>query len=219
MESESFPFFLLTSRFQLNFSVMNKIGSTFFALLFFVSLLPAQNVVFGAKAGGNLATLTGNSDFEYKFGAQFGAVANIALSLDFSLQPELFYSAQGYRRNENGVRETGKIDYFNLPVLINFRVAEGFSLQAGPQLGVNIRNEREVEGGIGDNTALFINDIDFSAALGLQYFFDASFFAQARYTFGLSEVVRNLNQRHSVISLSFGFFFDTPQNALLLDED
>lgn len=177
--------------------------------------IAASQTTFGVKAGANLATLNQGDQFDYKFGANFGAVANIPIGIDFSLQPELLYSSQGYRRNfDNGVREVGKIDYFILPVLVDFHIGDGFSLQGGPQLGVNIRNEREVEGGIGENTSLFVNDLDFAAAVGLQYFIDQSFFVQGRYTFGLSEVVRNIGQRNGVLSLSLGFFFG-PTNAAL----
>ena len=178
-----------------------------------LTAISAQNIIFGAKIGGNLATFGGesaNSELENidpKFGLNFGAVATIELSDAFSLQPELFYSAQGYKRDVDGLKSKAMIDYFHLPILVDLTVVEGLSLQAGPQLGINIRKELEVDGQE-NSSGPNVNDFEASAAFGLQYTSDANFFVQARYTMGLSEVFLNDEAKSSVFSFSIGFFFD-----------
>ena len=78
---------------------------------------------------------------------------------------------------------------------------------AGPQIGLNIRAELEGEGQ--EAQRLNVNDVDASAVFGIQIKVDDSFFIQGRYALGLSEVRFNQDEKHSVFSLSIGFFFDT----------
>ena len=183
--------------------------------LFTMTSIYAQTISFGAKIGGNLATFDGenaNSDLkniDSKFGLNFGAVATIKLSDAFSIQPELFYSAQGYKRDFEGFEYKAMIDYFHLPVLMDLKVFEGLSLQAGPQMGINIRKELEIDGQE-DSGRINVNDFEASAAFGLQYVFDSNFFVQARYTMGLSEVFLNDTAKSPVFSFSIGFYFDKP---------
>ena len=73
----------------------------FLSILCFLSIIPlfSQQTTYGIKAGGNIANLTDNDDFNSKFGIHFGAVAQIELSETLKLQPEFLYSAQGYQRD------------------------------------------------------------------------------------------------------------------------
>ncbi len=166
----------------------------------------AQDLRFGAKAGANLAALTNNDDFDSRFGIHFGALAEIGISDRFSVQPELLYSGQGYKRELEGRILRAKIDYFNLPVMASVELFDDVNLMAGPQIGINIRSELTGEGQEGQR--LNVNDVDASAVFGIQIAVDDSFFIQGRYALGLSEVRFNEDEKHSVFSLSFGFFFD-----------
>ncbi|NNK86780.1 MAG: PorT family protein [Flavobacteriaceae bacterium] len=166
----------------------------------------AQDLTFGAKAGGNLATLTNNDDYEAKFGLHFGAVAEWEISDDFSIQPELLYSAQGYKRDIEGRTLRAKIDYLNIPLMASYEVIDDVCLMAGPQIGLNLRAELEGEGQEGQRIP--VNDVDASAVFGIQVEVDDSFFIQARYAMGLSEIRTNIDEKHSVFSVSLGFFFD-----------
>ncbi len=69
----------------------------------------AQEVTFGAKAGLNLASVSGDNTDEIDGRTAFhvGAIAEIAISDVFSVQPELLYSAQGLTYKEeclNGLK-------------------------------------------------------------------------------------------------------------------
>ena len=170
----------------------------------------AQDLTFGIKAGINLSTLTQEDDFTTRIAPHFGVALDWAVSEEFSVQPELLYSSQGYKQDFNGQDIRGKIDYFNVPVLASYEIIDDLSIQAGPQIGINIRSEVDVEGqGTGN---INVNDVDVSAVFGLQLEIDDSFFAQARYGLGLREVPLNSDFKNSVISVSLGFFFDKPDN-------
>lgn len=175
------------------------------ALLLCLGSLHAQDFQFGAKAGVNFANVTGDDveDASSRTGFHLGAVAHIGISDRFGIQPELIYSQQGSKDDEFDV--TLKIDYLNLPVLADITVAEGFSLQVGPQFGFNINSEAEDDDG---NTAdLDIETFDLGAAFGAQFKLDSGLFFQARYSLGLSDIAEDADVNNSNIAVSIGYFF------------
>src|SRR5690606_31086389 len=106
--------------------------------------LAQQQVKFGPKAGVNLATISGNDDSEMKIGFHVGAVAEIKFNDKFSLQPEVLYSAQGAKEKGEG---DGKMnnDYINIPIMAKYYFVEGFSIEAGPQVGFLMKSEAKGE--------------------------------------------------------------------------
>ena len=104
---------------------------------FGLSNVNAQEVKFGAKAGVNFANLSGDDadDLDSRTSFHIGGVVNIGISEKFAVQPELVYSSQGAKGNFEGVDVDYNFDYINVPVLAKFTVAEGFSIEAGPQVG------------------------------------------------------------------------------------
>ena len=109
---------------------------TMIALFGFVPV-NAQDINFGAKAGVNFASITGDdtSELDGKTSFHLGVVAEIVISEKFSFQPELLYSAQGATLSEFDIDVDLNLDYLNLPLIAKFYVGEGFSLEAGPQVG------------------------------------------------------------------------------------
>jgi hypothetical protein len=96
------------------------------------------NINFGAKAGLNLATLTGDvQGEETKTGFHIGGMAEISLNDKFSVQPELLFSTQGTDSEfgDDGIN----LSYINLPVMAKYYVTEGLSIEAGPQIGFLVR--------------------------------------------------------------------------------
>jgi len=176
----------------------------------------SSGIHFGAKAGVNFASISdddnfGDSDGRTSF--HVGAVINIGLSEKFSLQPEVVYSSQGYTYTEPGYKATGKIDYINIPVMAGFMVVDGLTLQAGPQLGINITAKETYDDG--DDDFDFKDEtqtIDFGLGFGAQYKLDFGLFFQARYTLGLNNIISdddvNLDIKNRVINLSVGYFFN-----------
>ncbi len=193
-------------------------------LLLFVTILSltfastnAQEFRIGAKGGANFASLIGDDADGSKTLTNFhiGAVAKIGISELFSLQPELVYSNQG-SKGEGSDSGKLKLGYINLPIMADFMVAEGLSLQAGPQVGFNISSK--VENGDGDEFDLDnVNTLDISLGIGAQYVLPINLFFQARYNVGLSNVIEDFDDginsastdaKNSVISVSVGYFFN-----------
>ncbi len=175
----------------------------------------AQNISFGAKAGANFASLNGDDadGLDGRTSFQVGGVVNIGISELFAVQPEVVYSAQGYTQDTAFGEVTGKLDYINIPVLADFTLAEGFSLQGGPQVGINITDEADLDG---ETASIGAESVDFSAAIGAQYRTPLGLFFQARYSIGLSNVIGDMtiegvtfetDAKNSVVSVAAGWFF------------
>lgn len=85
------------------------------------------------KVGLNVATMTDNdgSDPRVGFvgGAEFEYQATDMLSLSFGA----LYSQQGLKANSDGMDGTIKMDYINVPVLLNVYVTKGLAVKAGIQ--------------------------------------------------------------------------------------
>jgi hypothetical protein len=170
----------------------------------------SQGVSFGVKAGVNIASLTGDDtdDLDGRTSFHVGGAVNIPVSELFAVQPEVVYSAQGFTLSEEGMDITGKLDYINVPILADFTLAEGFSLQGGPQVGFNITKEFEADG-----VSVEIEDVEsviFEAAVGAQYRLPIGLFFQARYVFGISNASSDsdFDIKNSVASVSAGWFFN-----------
>ena len=129
---------------------MKKVLLFFVTTIFGFALVNAQ-VTFGAKAGVNFSDITGEKvdSFEGLTSFHVGAVAEIQISEKFSVQPELIYSMQGsdYSEDFEGDDFEGsvKVNYLNIPLMAKYYVADGFSLEAGPQIGLLVSATDEYE--------------------------------------------------------------------------
>lgn len=188
-----------------------------------LSNINAQGVKFGAKTGLNIATAIGdNTDgVESRTSFHVGGVAEISISEKFSFQPELLYSAQGAKQTVEGIELIAKYDYINLPLMAKYYVADGFSLEAGPQVGflVSAKQAATVQGiDIEVDAKDFVKSVDFGLNFGLGYKLVNGLNFSARYNLGLSNVndidepidgfenVDDKNQ-NSVFQISVGYFF------------
>jgi hypothetical protein len=167
-------------------------------------------ISFGAKAGLNLASLSGDdellSELDGLTSFHVGAVANIPLGEMIGLQPEVVFSSQGASASEEGIDLKIKLTYVNIPVMVDVKLAEGFSLQGGPQIGINVGAKLDVDGETEDIDD--IETIDLGVGIGAQYKLPMGVFFQARYTIGLTDLDSESNVTNSVASLSVGWFFN-----------
>lgn len=181
------------------------------AVFAFTYTTNAQDISIGAKAGLNLASINGDVSDDLNLDGRtsfhIGAVANIGIGEFFAVQPEVVYSAQGFTSDGDGEDVTGKLDYINVPVLADFTIAEGLSLQGGPQFGFNITSEAESDGETEEIED--VESVDIGAAIGGQFKLPGlGLFFQARYVIGFSDVVSDLDGKNSNISISVGWFFN-----------
>lgn len=185
------------------------------------------DITFGAKAGLNLATITGDlEDIKSRTSFHIGGMAEITISEEFAVQPELLYSAQGAKYDGF----TLALDYLYVPIMAKYFVTEEFSLEAGPQFGYLLSaklKEDSSNSGNGGNDGNVntldrraesvdvkdsVKSFDFGLNIGAGYLVDSNIYVSARYFLGLA----NGNDfddsegdfKNSVFQLSVGYFFN-----------
>ena len=146
----------------------------------------AQNFSAGIKAGANFSNFTGGDFDAVKKKAIVGFHGGGFLNFSFgalSLQPELLVSTQGARIDSANKSYDWKVTYATVPVVLKYRTASGFYLEAGPQVGFKLSEN------ISDKTIKdFAKGLDLSAAVGLGLQTKGGLGIGARYLVGLSKV-------------------------------
>ncbi len=209
---------------------MKKVIFISMLLIFATGNLFAQDFYYGLKAGPNFATVNTsesemNDAIEMRTAFHFGAVGEYAFSDQFSIQAELLYNAVGYKYSDDynmaqkqasiaTVDQTFKIDYLSIPILAKYYVADGFSLQAGPQVGFLLAANVELELDGETETNDFkdnMESLDFGLGFGFGYKIETGLFADARYVLGLANLAKDEGEdftvKNNVIQVSVGYMF------------
>lgn len=170
-----------------------------------------EGIKFGFKAGINASNFNGDvEDNAMRYGLHIGLLSEIIINDKISIQPELLYSAQGFKNETPGSFSKSKFDYILLPVLIKYYAIEKLSIEAGPQVGFLVNSiNRDNNGNVDiDDQSV----VDFGVNLGLGYELSGGFFVQGRYNFGITNVNNAANASafkytNSVFQLSVGILF------------
>ncbi|PRP67090.1 porin family protein [Nonlabens agnitus] len=137
-----------------------------------IGFAQAQEIDFGVQVGYNAANLQGDDvdDVDARNGINVGITGEYKFGPSFGLLVGAIYSQQG--ADLDGAKL--KLDYINVPVLAKFYLGgSGFSIDAGPQIGFNVKDEVEVDSGIfeGSTADFEAETIDLSVGGGLTYKF------------------------------------------------
>lgn len=180
---------------------MKKLFVTALLLIAGSASMNAQGIDFGIKAGANFSKLDG-SDVSGDNLTSFhvGALVELNLLENLSIQPEIMYSSQGTKIED----EEWKVDYISVPVLAKFYVlTDKLSLEAGPQFSFLINEDFPSSIGADVESESF----DFGIVGGLGLNITNNIFAQARYVVGLTEASKEAEVTNQVIQLSVGLKF------------
>ena len=184
------------------------------AAVFALSYANAQDVKFGAKAGLNLSNLVGDAmNTSTKVGFQIGGFAEIKVSEKFAVQPELVFSTLGAKYevtyDEITEKSTTALSYLNIPVMAKFFVAEGFSLEAGPQIGF-LMSAKDKSDGKSVDAKDYFKSIDFGLNFGAGYDVAKNINLGVRYSLGLSNIAKDSGDtkiNNTNIALAVGYRF------------
>lgn len=186
-----------------------------------VTLLNAQGISYGLKAGLNLSNYSTSIDgfddvVKTRTSFHVGAVVEFGLSDQFAVQSELLYSSVGAKIDySEGVKDsTGDMfyvmDYLSIPVMVKYYPTKNISLELGPQLGILLSAKMKMDGESED----FKDEsesIDFGAGIGGEYKLDNGLFFNARYVLGLTNVIKEVSGddyvKNNVFQFSVGYKF------------
>lgn len=213
-----------------------------FALLFLLlggllfSQITLAQLSYGVKSGVNLSSIGGESieDVDLRTGFHIGLLGRLELSEKFALQPEIQYSQRGFKSDAEAgdfdpsnpnlpttistVETSSRFDYVDIPLIAQYKLTEGLTVEAGPQLGFFLSESIKVDGDDIDNEQS--NSDSFALAEvgllgGLGYYLDSGLFFQARYILGVTSIfdkdVQTLNDDgvfNRNIQFSIGYFFN-----------
>jgi hypothetical protein len=150
----------------------------------------AQDVTFGVKGGLNIAKLTNLDNTKVRPSVYVGGLVNIAFNESLSIQPELLYSGQGDKYEVNTITITDKVNYINLPVMMQYRIVPEFYLEAGAQVGFLVASKTK-SGKITLDVKDQTSSADFGLGFGVGYQFPIGLGIGARYMFGMFNVYKD----------------------------
>jgi len=164
-------------------------------ILFLASGSFAQGLSGGIKAGLNLANqkFSGDGitlDTKAKPGLHVGGYVTWMFTEKLGLQPEVLFSMQGAKFDEDFIDGQTNFNYLNVPVLVRYNINEMISLHAGPQVGFLLSAEAEADGDTEDIKDDF-KGTDISGAFGLGVDLPMGLGFGARYIIGFSQIAED----------------------------
>jgi len=110
----------------------------------------------GVKGGANITKVDGKAfRDEFRYGYHLGGFLEIPLGQTLSIQPEVLFNQYQTRADssfssvyENAVDfsnyRDGKLNYLSIPILLNYKLGKVVALQAGPQYGILISQDKNL---------------------------------------------------------------------------
>ncbi|WP_170864599.1 porin family protein [Aquimarina spongiae] len=166
----------------------------------------------GTKAGVNFTNIVSSSEefdnTRSRTGYYIGLVFEGMINEKFGINVEAIYARQGFELKENAAnhKSTIKIDYIQVPILTKAYLSKSFNVQIGLQMGFKIGDKINKEF-FPDLNMRPINNFDLQLVSGLEYLLKTGFFIQARYSYGLSEIIESSGAHSSIFSTGIGFMF------------
>ncbi|WP_298716944.1 porin family protein [Chitinophaga sp.] len=185
---------------------MKKSILLFLTVCLFSVAARAQQLNFGLKGGLNVAKFTNVDRTKARAGIYFGGFARVGLTENWSIQPELVYSGQGFVADPPIIENhTVAVNYINLPIMAQYHFIPEFYLEAGPQIGFKVAAKVKNDGNsfdVGEN----YRGVDLGLGFGLGYDFDFGLGVNARYNFGLTNAADG-DDKHANSVAQFGLSY------------
>lgn len=170
-------------------------------ILFSTYIATAQKKAYtsGIKLGGNFYTLEKepkppmpgySNDGQYFFHA--GVTYNVPVSKMFSIQPEIMYSGEGIREKATNFESSTRLQYIQVPLMLQVNTPFGLYVEAGPQFGVLAQaKSTDIMNGLQtkQNLKEEVKQTAFSVGAGLGYKTSMIGFG-VRYNKGISNLLK-----------------------------
>ena len=177
-----------------------------------------KNFSFGPKVGINLSDIYIDADgisesvirgvkpalviggfAEYRFLPRLGLSAEVLYSRQGSQSDRYIYRGNPMFGEQNAsYQHEYKLQYLNVPILLNVYLIGGLAVQAGIQPGFLLNGDFEMDIEFnGEQTSSHtdigrdLNNFELAIPMGLSYTFDYGFFLDVRYNLALSDLMKN----------------------------
>lgn len=170
-----------------------KLFSLAMAVLIF-STARSQSFHLGVKGGTNINKISGLSFSEkFSYGYHLGGFAEIGLGKKWAIQPEVLFNqintdtSSQFKKiytslSANNISKI-KLSYISIPILLDYKVSRFLTLQAGPQFGLLIQQNKNLV----ENGKDAFKKGDFSMLGGIQLRI-AAVRIYGRYALGLNNI-------------------------------
>ena len=156
----------------------------------------------------NRRIITDADDADPRIGLAAGAEFEYGLTDNIGLSAGVLYSMQGVKTIIVDDDCTSKLDYLNVPILANFYIAKGFAVKLGVQPGFKLSSKAKFKGSGGSKEVDVdgFKSVDLSIPVGLSYQYQ-KFVFDARYNWGVTNLVEDSDSKHSVFQITVGYKF------------
>ena len=192
---------------------------------FFESKNSAFVMKYGVKAGLNMTNMSNDMSFEPGFGMGVGFRVGGFLNIHWGqrtenslpgtglwgFQPEIMYSNQTVKTDAGDV----KMNCISVPLLLKVYPTMGFSIEIGPELSYILSTSPDIVSFKStaadiDRSEINIGEckgLNVGVAAGVAYDFEMGLTLGARYTYGFTDMAKNLKWKPSNIQVTIGWMF------------
>lgn len=173
---------------------------------------------YGVKAGLNMTSMSNGMAFDPGFGMGVGFRVGGFLNMRWGyrtensskgtglwgFQPELMYSNQAVKTDAGNI----KMNYIAVPLLLKVYPTTALSIEVGPELSYLISTSPSTMAV--DGAEIKVGDckgMNVGLAAGLAYDFEMGLTVGARYTYGFTDMAKNLKWKNSNIQVTVGWMF------------
>ena len=173
---------------------------------------------YGVKAGLNMTSMSNDMAFDPGFGMGVGFRVGGFLNMRWGyrtensskgtglwgFQPELMYSNQAVKTDAGDI----KMNYIAVPLLLKVYPTTALSLEVGPEFSYLMSTSPSTMAV--DGAEIKVGDckgMNVGLATGLAYDFEKGLTVGARYTYGFTDMAKNLKWKNSNIQITVGWMF------------
>ena len=169
---------------------MKKIITVFIgALTVLSSIMVNGQTTLGIKGGVNVADLSDNG-YKPRVSGHVGVYVNRMFNKYFAIQPEVLFSGEGQQYVYNSVDHRWRLNYIQVPLMLQVYPIKELYVEAGPQVGllVSARDKITGQNHQPDLKANFAT-AQFSIATGIGFKIVDRVAIYGRYNFGLTDIM------------------------------
>ena len=174
-----------------------------------VTFTSFAQIRFGARAGLNLANISGDGDDDnaMKLGLHLGGMVHVPINGRLCFQPEILFSMKGTQSKEESNFKL-HLNYIDLPLMLNYRIDNGVYFEGGLTVGGLISAKAKFDGD-SEDVKDFFKGSDVGGAIGAGYRTHNGFSVGLRYQAGISNIAddADFTSHNNVLMLTLGFLF------------